>query len=50
MSQFDENDHSLEAQLGTDQETLFRILARRNRLLGVLVAVVAAAVALLASR
>jgi hypothetical protein len=34
MSQFDKNDRSLEAQLGTDEETLFRILARRNRLLG----------------
>ena len=34
MSQFDENDRSLESQLGTDEDTLFRILARRNRLLG----------------
>jgi hypothetical protein len=34
MSQFDERDRSLQAQLGTDEDTLFRILARRNRLLG----------------
>jgi hypothetical protein len=34
MSQFDENDRSLEAQFAQDDEMLFRILARRNRLLG----------------
>ena len=33
MNQLDKSDRSLEAQLGTDEETLFRILARRNRLL-----------------
>ena len=34
MTQFDENDRSLEAQFAQDEEMLFRILARRNRLLG----------------
>ncbi len=34
MSQFDERDRSFEANFAQDEETLFRILARRNRLLG----------------
>lgn len=34
MSNSDESDHSLEARLAQDEEMLFRILARRNRLLG----------------
>jgi hypothetical protein len=34
MSQFDERDRSLEAQFAHDDDMLFRILARRNRLLG----------------
>jgi len=34
MNPFDENDRSLEAQLANDEDMLFRILARRNRLLG----------------
>ena len=34
MSQFDEPDNSFEAKLAQDDEMLFRILARRNRLLG----------------
>ena len=34
MSQFDEHDRSFEAKFAQDEEMLFRILARRNRLLG----------------
>lgn len=34
MSQFDERDRSIESQLVQDEDMLFRILARRNRLLG----------------
>ena len=34
MSEFDERDRSFEAQLAQDEDMLFRILARRNRLLG----------------
>ncbi len=34
MSEFDERDRSIEAQFAQDEEMLFRILARRNRLLG----------------
>ena len=34
MSQFDETDRSFEAKFAQDEEMLFRILARRNRLLG----------------
>lgn len=34
MSQFDKTDRSLEAQFAQDEDMLFRILARRNRLLG----------------
>ena len=34
MSQFDERDRSLETQFAHDDDMLFRILARRNRLLG----------------
>ena len=34
MTQFDNRDRDLEARLAEDQELLFRILARRNRLLG----------------
>ena len=34
MSQFDEQDRSFEAKFAQDEEMLFRILARRNRLLG----------------
>jgi hypothetical protein len=34
MSEFDKRDRSFEAQLGHDEDVLFRILARRNRLLG----------------
>jgi hypothetical protein len=34
MSQFDERDRSLEMQFAHDDDMLFRLLARRNRLLG----------------
>lgn len=34
MTQFDDSDRDLEARLARDDEMLFRILARRNRLLG----------------
>lgn len=34
MSPFDERDRSIESQLVQDEDMLFRILARRNRLLG----------------
>mgnify|MGYP003581368168 CR=1 FL=1 len=34
MSQFDEPDNSFEGKFAHDEEMLFRILARRNRLLG----------------
>ena len=34
MSEFDERDRSIEAQFAQDEDMLFRILARRNRLLG----------------
>lgn len=34
MTQFDDRDRSLESSLAQDQEALFRIIARRNRLLG----------------
>jgi hypothetical protein len=34
MSQFDDPDRSFEAKFAQDEEMLFRILARRNRLLG----------------
>ena len=34
MTQFDNRDRDLEARLAQDEEMLFRILARRNRLLG----------------
>lgn len=34
MSQFDEQDNSFEGKFAHDEEMLFRILARRNRLLG----------------
>ena len=34
MTQFDEQDRSFEAKFAQDDEMLFRILARRNRLLG----------------
>ena len=34
MTQFDDSDRSLEASLAQDEDTLFRIIARRNRLLG----------------
>ena len=34
MSEFDDRDRSIESQLVQDEDMLFRILARRNRLLG----------------
>jgi hypothetical protein len=34
MSQFDDSDRSFESQFAHDEDMLFRILARRNRLLG----------------
>ena len=34
MTQFDDRDRSVEAQFAQDEEVLFRLLARRNRLLG----------------
>jgi hypothetical protein len=34
VSEFDDNDRSIEGQFAHDEDLLFRILARRNRLLG----------------
>ena len=34
MSEFDDRDRSFEAKFAQDEEMQFRILARRNRLLG----------------
>jgi hypothetical protein len=34
MSQFDDRDRGLEAELARDEEMMFRVLARRNKLLG----------------
>jgi hypothetical protein len=34
MTQFDDRDRSFEAKFAQDEEMLFRIIARRNRLLG----------------